>query len=494
MNSKEVPELPVPATPERSRLGQAMRRVLPNHWGKILAIWAVLTAVVTYVIYVRVKPLYESASLLRVEPSTADLFGMGIGAEPFEQFLQTQVELIKSPSVLSAAIASGPKVSGTALLRGSRDPVSELRGRLQVRVLPGTYLIRVGLTTPEPADGPPIISEVVRAYLAVAAAWSHEKNHSQITRLEKYSLELWSQFDEKKREWIELTQKPLVDLQRGLVLPPSRDGSGAAVLGPTGVTIDEYRQIRQRLFETNLKLIETEALLKRREDEVLASNAGTDPELLAQRWTRDALRNDPEIAALLRDIDEVQRKLKLADYRARNADDPSRVHLSRQLETLKENLQNLVARKQQEIAAQPDSAEPSLRELNAQLDSLKLLKGVYEKLLSRLKLSNGQEKADEVKLALVREDLASLREMRASVAKRIEQLKFNAVGGARINEIDPAKPNSTPIKDHRRKLLALAPVVVLPLVLGLFLALELRSSRGTDRKEEPGETTSFGLG
>jgi hypothetical protein len=280
-------------------MGQAMRRLVTKHWWRILAIWAVLTAVLSYVIYVRVKPMYESSSLLRVEPATTDLYGLGTETEAFGQFLQTQVELIRSPAVVSSAIASNPKAAATALLRESRDPEGELRGRLQVGVLGGTYLIRVGLTTSDPNDGPIIINEVVKAYLAVATAWSNEKNRFQISRLEKYSLELSGRIDEKRDEWIQLAQK--------------------------------------------------------------------------------------------------------------------------------------------------------------------------------------REGPDEVRLTLVREDLNKFREMWWSVEKRIEQLKFDSLGAARINEIDPARPNPIPIRDNRQMLFAVTPGVVLPLVLILFLGVELLSGRVANR-------------
>jgi hypothetical protein len=157
MDSDIPPEKTGPAAPRRSRIGEVMRRVLPDHWGKILVTWAVVTAVLVCLISVYVKPIYESSSLLRVEPATTDLFGMGMEAEAFDHFLQTQVALISSPSVVSSAIAADPRVTYTALLRGVSDPEAELRGRLQVGVLPGTYLIRVALRTPKPEDGPVII-------------------------------------------------------------------------------------------------------------------------------------------------------------------------------------------------------------------------------------------------------------------------------------------------------------------------------------------------
>jgi hypothetical protein len=405
MDSKEIPERPEPAAPKRSRIGQAMRRAFAKHWGKIFTAWVVWTAGLIAVINERVKPMYQSSSLLRVEPAATNLFGVGDEPEAFDQFLQTQVELIRSPSVVSTAIASGPKVTGTALLRGSRDPESEVRGRLQVGVLSGSYLIRVGLTTPHPADGPAIISEVVKAYLALANAWSSEKNASRIKRFERYSLELTEQIAEKQDELIQLVQKGSADLQSTAELlasappPASGNDSGLTLVESPRISIDEYRQIRQRLFETNLKVIETEALLKKLKGE------------LGERETPG----------------------------------------------------------------------PSLRELNEQVDSLKFLKGIYEKLLPPLKLLSEQERADRVKLALVREDLASFREMRSSVEKRIEQLKFDSRGEARINEIDPAKPNAIPVRDDRRRLFVLAPIVVFALVVILFLGLDLLSGRGTDR-------------
>jgi hypothetical protein len=415
MGNQEIPELPGHAAPERSHTGPEVGRGLPGRVWKILAAWAVLTAVLIAVINECVHPLYESASLVRVEPARAiNLFGVDDEPEVFAHYLQTQVELIKSPSVVSsalAAMAADFRFGTPALLREARDPESEIRGRLDVRIVPGTYLIRVALASPQPNDSPAIVNTVVQKYQDVATAWSNAKNDSRIKRLDKYSLELSTKIREKEDEAIQLAQKDLVDLQSraGLLARAPSSASGNAseltLLKSAPVSIDEYRQVRQRLFETDLKLLETEALLNKRNDNLDEREAG----------------------------------------------------------------------------------DPSLRALNEEVGSLRLKKSIYEKLLPRLKLLDEQAVADSVKLALVREDLDSFREMRSSVDKRIEQLKFDAQGEARINVIDPAKQNRTPIKDYRRKLFLLAPVAVLPLVLGLFLGLPLLSGRRTDRdlEEQP---------
>jgi capsular exopolysaccharide synthesis family protein len=469
---------------------QVMIRVIVHHWWKILGIWAVLTIGAGVAIFVRVKPTYESSSLLRVEPAKGNLFGVGTEAEVFDHFLQTQVELIRSPSVVSSAIAADPKVSATALFREAADPEPELRGRLQVGVLPGTYLIRVGLTTPRPEDGPVIISAVVQAYLAVAARWSNEKNGSQIKRLEKYSLELAERVKEKENEWVHLAQRSIVDLQStsasAATTAVGGNGSSLPLVMPKGVSIDEYRRVRDSLFMTNMQLIELEAQHQTRLDEINAEAAGVEPEVLIQKRVKEALRKDPEVVAAMREIDQVQNKVDLAVYRARSRSDPSLVHLQRQLESMKQDFAELCGRKSAELNEQFHSqgmGNQPLHELTTQIASLRVKKTRYEKLLPQLTLSNQQEGADAVKLALVREDLASFREMRSSVEKKIEQLKFDSQGEARINEIDPAKRNDTPIKDSRRKLLAMTPVGVIALVLGLFLFLEIRSGRVADLDE-----------
>jgi capsular exopolysaccharide synthesis family protein len=468
---------------------QAMLRVFAHHWWKVLVIWAVLTAGLAFAINVRVKPTYESASLLRVEPANRDLFGPGLyAAEVFDHFLQTQVALIQSPNVLNAAVID-KDVAGTALIRQAKDPENELRARLQVFVLGGTYLIRVGLTSQQPEDGPVIVNAVVKAYLNVAALWSGEQYKSQIKRLNEYKLELTDRVEQQKKIWLDLAGRStddLVDSTRSMAAPTTPTNSAGAQAGKANqVTLEEYRQVREQLFATNMKLIETEALFKNRQAEINARMAGVDPDVLFQKRMKEALRKDPEIAQLMKEIDQVQRRVEMADYRTRAPSDPSLVHLRRQLDALKQDLHDLAARKQEELGGQIRELGvegATLQELTGQIESMKIRKSSYDKLLNQLELATKKEATVSAQIALVREDLTSLRDMRMSVEKRMEQLEFDSRGEARINQIDPARPGVL-IKDSRRKYLMMAPVGVIAVVLGLFLFLEIRSGRVADLDE-----------
>jgi len=494
MDTEERPEptLPAPlpppagAAPRPRRIGQAIRRVIPHHWGKILVLWLVLTGGLVFMINKRIKPRYESTSILRIEPASRDLFGLGLNSsESFDAFLQTQVELIRSANVLSAALTD-ERVAGTTLVREAKDPESEIRARLQVGVVEGTYLIRVALTSLEPEAGPVIVNEVVRKYINVAADWSDKKNRFQIARLNEYKRDLNARVERQEKVWLGLAEQSIIELiDSTRAMAPSGDGSKFPRARQDLASLDEYRQVRERLFETNLKLMETEALFKNRTAELEALEAELDPQVLAQRRIKAALHKDPEIVSKMKEIDQAQRKADMAEVRAGNRTDPSLVPLARELETLKQDLREFIAWKQEELTLLHAAEDPLLHELRGQIESLKVRKDTYERLVSKLQVTNQYEGSVTARMTLAREDLSTLREMRMSVDKRIEQLEFDSRGEARIQCIEEAKRPWAPVKDARRTLWAITPVGVLALVLCLFLVLEIQSGPVADVAEHP---------
>src|SRR5262245_27522314 len=117
MDSKDRPISSVPAVPARSgstRLAvqdasagrpateapqvsinflRVVVRAVTRHWWQILLLWVIGTGGLWYLISVNIKPQYESAALLKIEPFGEDLFGSNKSAN-FEPYLETQVQLI----------------------------------------------------------------------------------------------------------------------------------------------------------------------------------------------------------------------------------------------------------------------------------------------------------------------------------------------------------------------------------------------------------------
>jgi len=65
-------------------------------------LWIVGSAGIGAVVYMKVKPSYKAINLVRADPSTNELYGVRTNGETFDMFLQTQVQLITSPNVLTA--------------------------------------------------------------------------------------------------------------------------------------------------------------------------------------------------------------------------------------------------------------------------------------------------------------------------------------------------------------------------------------------------------
>jgi RNA polymerase sigma factor (sigma-70 family) len=197
-----------------------------------------------------------------------------------------------------------------------------------------------------------------------------------------------------------------------------------SVESPRGqVSLEEYRQVRAKVFDTQLQLIEAEARLKSRAASVDARNPGVDPELLLQKRMKDGLRNDPEVATLLKDIDQIQQKVEKANYRAQSRSDPSLIHLQRQLETMKQELRDLVDRKKDELTAKLRDAD---RELRAEVDALKARKAMYEGLLREIKVAGTLPESSPAQATAERGDPAGLRAKEAFVRRWIAQLTTEA--------------------------------------------------------------------
>ena len=122
-----------------------------RYWWLVLSLWLVGSAGLGAVIWKNVRPQYRAESLLRVDPSSRDLL-VAQASENLDAFLQTQVELIKSANILSAA-GTDEHAARLERIQAAGDVVMELRKAIQVNIRPGTYLIEVSMTSPSALRG-----------------------------------------------------------------------------------------------------------------------------------------------------------------------------------------------------------------------------------------------------------------------------------------------------------------------------------------------------
>jgi hypothetical protein len=180
---------------------------------RILLLWLVLCIPGLYLVHVLIEPTYESSSTLRIEPCP-DLFGpsaKGDSSTGFEQYLETQRALILSNRVLEPAITNVTTLPGYPksfpVMRDSTDPKLDVRKRLEVRVIPGTYLITITFSSPSAIEAAEVVNQMVSAFEQQHKDFDGGMNLVFRTNYESYLKKLSQDIQEKRNEMIALANK-----------------------------------------------------------------------------------------------------------------------------------------------------------------------------------------------------------------------------------------------------------------------------------------------
>ena len=491
------PSIPAGSTPEKAATaskisGRLILRGLARYWWQVLIVWLIACGSLGGAIFLKLKPSYEAAALLRVEPGVTDLFGVLSARGDMLTFIETQVNLIRSTNVLAAA-THDPRVAGLPRIRNARDATVELRDALGVAAVRETYLIRVSLRSESAAEAATIVSAVVDAYINANAEWADGMTVAQISKLEAAQRTLEAQAEEKRRRWRLLSMKNS-DPQLPVTIVEGEESTTTA-REPRAVTMEEYKEVQRDLRRVNLELISAEALLSQRQSEVesaVGPEAKATPEAgraSVERWVRDSLRADPGLNELRGELGRIDDQIADVRRKARQSSDPALIHLKRRQADLTAQWGEEIADKERRLreslrgretapVPEPVSDLPALlRNAREQVATLRATRSRLESELKQIEVTGREEAGDSVDIYLVQSDLDDIHEMQASVGKRLEQLKFEARGEARVSVADAAVPPQRPVSDKRLKMTAASAVGALGVLLSLVLLLEIRSGR-----------------
>ena len=204
-----------PPSPINSRL---LLRGLVRHWWHILLLWLIVSIPGVYLIYFMIEPTYDASSTLRIEPSP-ELFGSsakGDNATGFGQYLETQRALIHSNRVLEPAVANllqDPSYhpSNFPVIRNSTDPKADIRRRLGVGIIPGTFLIQVSFSSPNAIEAAKVVNQVVSAFQQQNKEFNDGMNQVFRTNYGNYVQELTNDLNEKRDELVELGSRGRIE-------------------------------------------------------------------------------------------------------------------------------------------------------------------------------------------------------------------------------------------------------------------------------------------
>ncbi|MHB1558612.1 MAG: exopolysaccharide transport family protein [Isosphaeraceae bacterium] len=476
-------------------------RGLSRHWWHIMLGWLVVSTPLAYAIYALVEPTFEAESLLRVEPTQTNPYNQGLGTNPMGEkaFLKTQVELITSSSVLDAAITK-PGVSGLPIFRKSKDPKAELRADMQVDIVgDDTYLIRVSLASRNPAEAAEIVNAVVESYLD-----QHNRYHENSNRALKSGLESELTKLDKKIADAQATLEGLVPKSGNSfkeLLAPRAASKEADQLGSSFRTVPESQYVRAAddLWQTDMKLLDARIALETARSQLAraqeVNNAEGEQRSQLEDQQREeligeAFKKDPDAHDLLLQIQEAKKVLAEAARKARQSSDASIVAASNHLRGLYRQWDDLWMQKHDEIAAtlviggvdqRPEALGAKVEELAASVKDLESRREKMSTMLRGLEIKNTDRNSDEFRATILAQDLTYWKRLQEQVKLKQAQLDFEIGQEAyRITVVDKAKPPQTPSNNKRIKLMAVAPVGVLALMLGLFLLMEIKSERVGD--------------
>jgi len=462
-------------------------RALARHWWQALILWVIGTGVLGVLVYLRYEPTYESSSLLQVEPNESTPFNSSLDRD-LDSYLRTQVRLITSPAVLLEA-AENPQVTAMPSIQRALDPEQRLRQMLDVQVEPGSYLIRVAAQSTSPSETATVVQAVVQSFLELDAQWSEAQTKGQIKRLEAYKSDLENQIEARAQALKDLVRRmedptqflPGVAGSELRETPDSANDEGDS--SRFQVTIQQYKDLQQQLFELDMNLIDAEASL-----ETARRRLGAfDTQDWIKRQVRQQFLTDPEVQAAWDQLNALQAQLDEYRSRVRKGSDPSLDRIRNQYQQAKADYERLWRTKSPQIEAQLLASEANpervVRALERQVQGLKQQRERTAKNLEQLELNTRIQGVDAIDRQLLKSELARLNNMKTAVSQRLEALEFQKSGQARIREVSEARPRSEPVSNKRTKYLAVTPLAVLGLVMGLMTLVEMRSGRVCDTRD-----------
>jgi succinoglycan biosynthesis transport protein ExoP len=503
--SSRLPSLPMaPVSGSEAESGatinrEVLLRGLARHWWHILVVWLLVAAPVCYVIYSQIQPTYEAFSILRVEPNTPILYnGSSTGRNDGETriYMETQVNLMTSDRVLEPAVAH-VLVRDRPMIRKSLDPKMDLRQKMDVQIVRGTYLIRVALESGDPDEAATIVNQVVESFKEQHDNVSQSKNKALRDTYNIKLKELLGDADREKQELKTLVKQGNPDLRLATQRAASQEADGKTTVVGATVTEQQFMDLTRKVTDCDIELIGLKAQLDtlQKEQELalsgeVTSEAGVKtPEL--EKRIKDEFSRDPDVGAIAGEIKDLKTKLEHQKGIIRGLGDPSIKRIRDRIASLESDYEAIWYAKYDEIAnrlmtgrnSSNQAAGPSIPQLVSKIKSLEKNRADLESHLATMNVRHKDQGTDTVEAADRQRKILSLQAREDQIRDKLEQIDFESKHeNYRVFLQDAAAVPKAPSSNKRTRYLIAAPVVLLIVMVGLFLMLEISSERVADPK------------
>ena len=280
---------------------------------------------------------YEAVAWLRVRDKAGMLSTAGRDSAEYEAYRKTQVQLIKSPFVLSSALRR-PGLDKCEALRGEPNPINWLESSITVTAPPHSEVLQIGLRGERPAETAMIVNAVTQSYLDDIVSQERRDRLRRRDALEK-------KYKENMKE-LRSRHETFNSLARSL-----GTGDSQEVLTQRGILLDQLGALRMQTSKTGQEIADIDselAILQARADGSIDAGEPVAEELVAA-----ALARDPQIqewSERLTTLDEA-----LASQRRRSTrghDEPAVQRLQWQREEVARQIQKHAATIRPQVVSQ----------------------------------------------------------------------------------------------------------------------------------------------
>jgi len=486
----EAPRLLRPAPPQVASNGITVGfvwQVFARWWTVVLPAGLLLGAGGAAVAWLTFQPTFVAEAWLRIEDRRP--YVAFPSAEESKRFVETQVELIRSPIVLTGCL-SRPEIAQLAELKTVETPMEWLSQRLGVTAVGQSELFKIKFEGPHPKNAASIANAVVESYLKLHTDNSETETQEIIAALEAEKTRRVHEL-ERLQETVrtltkQVTGKELATAGQKISDAPQQ-GNPLAALEDRLTTAEVNCEVLQARLEVARK-----KLTEKRQTRV--------PQLQLEQ----AIAADSGVHKLTSDLMEVELLLEEYDNTATKGKQLAAVH---RLEGRKAGIEEALEKRRVEVRGlrtaefehgatndQEDFVGRLDEELESQRREEQLLKDRIEKARGELAKS-GDSALD---LEFVRNEMRRAEEVFQRIADRITALRTEKSAPSRVSLIHaaatPSLPKTSPVKAVAGVGLGL---FVLPLGLALLWEFRVRRiSSGSEilqqtRMRVVGEITSL---
>jgi succinoglycan biosynthesis transport protein ExoP len=478
----------VPEKQEITSFGPAFLLWVFQQWWKITVPVGLVLAVATgAVILARHVDQFSASALIRIDHSAPFIAfsqgrvgGMGGGGS----YIQTQIELLRSPIVLGPVL-SRPELASMGEFQGQADPLGILQEKVTIRQVGKSQLYQVYSVSTSPKDAASIANAVVAEYLSIQSDEGFRRSQRVIDLLE----------EERNRRSLEVERlrEHVVALAKEVT---GKDPFAQGIVTDVGKAMGSVSGLFQNLTD-----IEVQQELLKAEMQALRDAPTLFPDQAESSGLLDlTVANQPQVLELQATRDAIHRRLEyLKEMMVRWETEPDYLRLQEDLDVNTKKLVELKGLlreqfKNQNADSRGEEQKLAIASMEWEMDKLevkkKLLTRRFDKHMNELKEGGGKS----VQLEFARSELMREEKVFEMIAARKLALQTELRAPTRVQLQQAAKIPTTPMVPIPYKLLLMGCTVAFVSPLALATLREFTVRRISDVEQLRKESQLHVLG